>query len=1344
MDSSRLRSTAILPTLRAFLERRYTRLVASVRRVDPWELFDTQYYLSSYPDVAATGSDPMFHFLRYGARERRNPHPLFDTRYYLREYPDVARSGQNPLLHFLRVGGVECRNPNSAFDTALYLASNPDAAALRINPLVHFLRHGGDNAWHANLKDLFDAQYYLSTYPDVAAAGVDPLFHFLRYGARECRNPHPLFDTVYYLRENPDVARSGQNPLLHYLRFGGPEGRSPHPAFDGSFYLASNPDVAAHGVNPLVHFIRHGAAEGKLPHPDFDPAVYLAANPDVAAARMDPVWHFAKHGAAEGRFRRESRPPVESYLPVRNPARRLAPDREIDVIVPVYKGVRETETCIASVLSSKCAANFRVVAVNDCSPEPGLTEYLRRLSGEGRILLIENATNIGFVASVNAAMRASSRDVVLLNSDTRVFDGWLDRLWACAYAGDRTGTVTPFSNNATICSYPTFCVDNDVRPFPDLEELDSTCAAVNSGRSVDIPTAVGFCMYIRRECLDATGFFDADSFGKGYGEENDFCLRAAAKGWSHKLACDVFVYHAGSVSFGEASARQEAAMRVLLSKHLHYEALVRKHVIANPANAYRIAVTARRIRDSGMRVFLAVTHRLGGGVAQHVDELMERTASSVIWLTLTPVSASASILECPRNEYRFSLMLSGTEHELLAAVVESCGVERIHIHHLGGHEAAIDRLVRDLDLPYDFTVHDYYAICPQITLSDERGRYCGEPDEAGCNRCLARRPAAQPMDISSWRAMHAWLFSADRVIAPSIDAAERVKRYFPEARVVAAEHPSPLAPAAVRPRPLAEGEPLRVAVLGVMTRHKGLELLEECAARSARSNSPIEFSLIGSVEGAAHAGAAFIQTGQYRQADLPALLEQVAPHIVWFPAKIPETFSYTLSTCLDFGLPVAAHDIGAFRGRVANRPWSWILPVASSAADWLDLFLRIRQNHFLPAIAPAAQPPQPPAMQGFYADGYLSGTQAVHRRPTHGAAQRPIRLAAALVNNGPDLTQACGYVRVIQPLTHPALAGTIHLTVTSAGRLAESEADLILVQRNAVRDIEMAERIVDSCRRRGARLLFEIDDDLFHLPEEHPESQAYAEQLQGAGRLARAADVVLVSTGTLARQMQAFNAAIVVLPNYLDDRLWRPPAASGQFPPGDIRILYMGTSSHRQDLEFLVRAVQNLGPKYRDRIRLDVVGVADGASGAGSFRTIPVPPNIALSYPRFVAWIRAQNRWHWGVAPLLDTCFNRSKSALKFLEYAALGIPSICSDVPAYHDTVRHEETGLLISNDPDCWRDALERTADAGLWERLRLACPAVVRENTIAANAETIKSVWRSLAKGEKVSAGPREDFR
>ena len=138
---------------------------------------------------------------------------------------------------------------------------------------------------------------------------------------------------------------------------------------------------------------------------------------------------------------------------------------------------------------------------------------------------------------------------MLLNSDTEVANDWLDRLLRAAYAYPDVGTVTPFSNNATICSYPFEGWTGGVPGSLGLAELDRLFASTNAGRTVDLPTAVGFCMCIRRACLERIGPFDAERFGRGYGEENDFCMRAAGAGWRNVLAGDVFVYHEGAVSF---------------------------------------------------------------------------------------------------------------------------------------------------------------------------------------------------------------------------------------------------------------------------------------------------------------------------------------------------------------------------------------------------------------------------------------------------------------------------------------------------------------------------------------------------------------------------------------------------------------------------------------------------------------------------------------------------------------------------------------------------------------------------------------------------------------------------
>ncbi len=268
----------------------------------------------------------------------------------------------------------------------------------------------------------------------------------------------------------------------------------------------------------------------------------------------------------------------------------------IDVIIPVYKGLLQTRRCIDSVLRSEQATPFEVVAIDDASPDPEISRHLRELAEQGRITLLRNEGNLGFVHSVNRGMALHpERDVVLLNSDTEVANDWLDRLRRCACGQPDVGTVTPFSNSATICSYPFEGWTKGVPGTLGLAALDRLFATANAGRTVDLPTAVGFCMYIRRTCLDRVGLFDASRFGRGYGEENDFCMRAASAGWRNVLAGDVFVYHEGAVSFSEErSALTESAGKTLADLHPDYVRKVREFAARDEASALRAAVDDAR------------------------------------------------------------------------------------------------------------------------------------------------------------------------------------------------------------------------------------------------------------------------------------------------------------------------------------------------------------------------------------------------------------------------------------------------------------------------------------------------------------------------------------------------------------------------------------------------------------------------------------------------------------------------------------------------------------------------------------------------------------------------------
>ena len=128
--------------------------------------------------------------------------------------------------------------------------------------------------------------------------------------------------------------------------------------------------------------------------------------------------------------------------------------------------------------------------------------------------------------------------------------------------------MTPLSNDATILSYPDRGGGNAVPDLAETARVDALARRANGGCAIDIPVGVGFCLYIRRACLDAVGLLRADMFAQGYGEENDFCLRARHLGWRHVAAPGVFVAHVGGHSFGTA-ARHLRARNAALLERLH-------------------------------------------------------------------------------------------------------------------------------------------------------------------------------------------------------------------------------------------------------------------------------------------------------------------------------------------------------------------------------------------------------------------------------------------------------------------------------------------------------------------------------------------------------------------------------------------------------------------------------------------------------------------------------------------------------------------------------------------------------------------------------------------------------
>ena len=217
--AARLGSAALTGKLPGQLRlRRQVREDAKALATSP--LFDPARYLARYPEVAQSGSDPLWHYIWTGSANGYDPHPLFDSRWYAAQHPARAAAGVNPLAHYLRAGAAAGHDPHPAFDAAFYVAQEPAAEG---RALLHYLDAGAARGRQPN--ELFDTGAYWDEY--LAGHGLldEPLSHYVLRGAAQGFDPHALFDTDWYAATYPDS--QGWNPLGHYLREGRARGYAP-------------------------------------------------------------------------------------------------------------------------------------------------------------------------------------------------------------------------------------------------------------------------------------------------------------------------------------------------------------------------------------------------------------------------------------------------------------------------------------------------------------------------------------------------------------------------------------------------------------------------------------------------------------------------------------------------------------------------------------------------------------------------------------------------------------------------------------------------------------------------------------------------------------------------------------------------------------------------------------------------------------------------------------------------------------------------------------------------------------------------------------------------------------
>lgn len=256
-----------------------------------------------------------------------------------------------------------------------------------------------------------------------------------------------------------------------------------------------------------------------------------------------------------------------------------------------------------------------------------------------------------------------------------------------------------------------------------------------------------------------------------------------------------------------------------------------------------------------------------------------------------------------------------------------------------------------------------------------------------------------------------------------------------------------------------------------------------------------------------------------------------------------------------------------------------------------------------------------------------------------------------------------------------------------------SGSDLVIIQRDFPRFIDQYSQVHLDAHRLRIPVIFEIDDLLWELPEEHPDraSHFYTDALMPMMFAAWAADGITVPSPGIKHYLSCLNPNIFVLPNYLDPKIWslrNPTSVVGN----TISIGYMGGESHLPDLEMIEEVILDILDYYQGRVKF----ISWGVQPPPALNEHPLVEWKLLTpgdYAEFATYFN-QQQFEIYITPLKDSLFNRCKSSIKVLEYTALGIPGVSSDLEPYANVITPSVTGLLAQT-TEQWKQHLNTLID-------------------------------------------------
>lgn len=729
---------------------------------------------------------------------------------------------------------------------------------------------------------------------------------------------------------------------------------------DSHWYSKNYSDIGESGVDPVKHFVEHGAREGRNPARVFD--VNSVMSSAVSSGNKTLISFLEKH--YNHRLKTISKqsktdiPSLRIYDEVRYPIidvdqsiRQSSYSKPVVIVIPVFNAFNELTLCLNSLVDS-VLVNANVLLIDDASTSPGFIDIEKTYSKYG-FHFIANDTNLGFSGTVNRGIREaksinSQADIVLLNSDTIVSKYWLQELKFLAYSDSSIGTVTSVSNAAgpfSLVDWFDYEVSQSV-----IDHVGDILNKTAPLLSISLPTGHGFCMLLKRMQIEDVGEFDELAFPRGYGEENDFCMRAARRGWKHTVALRSFVYHHRNVSFGsEKDSLLIHGRKVVDQRYPDYTRLVSesfgnedftklKHYI------FDSLMSERNVDKFFKPRILFVISTETGGTPQTNRDLMEQLSDEFECFLLVSNSHLVKLSILLEGElsliYEYNLTKSiepnthkSAEYDVVVGNwIAQLGIALIHIRHIAWHGLGlIDRCV-GLNIPIVFSFHDFYTVCPTVKLLDGDKVYCGGRCTRSSRPCVPELwkidqfTNLQNFEVYSWqRNFKNALNSVDHFVTTSESAKAVIQNVFPSITdsmfdvIPHGRDFSEFYDLSVFPKNVGK---IRIVCPGNINVAKGLEFINKLAIEYSEF---IEIHIVGIVSNEISLSENIVVHGPYERNDIHGIIRKIEPTVGGVFSIWPETWCHTLTELLSCGVPVFSFKGGAVEERILSGDLGWVL-----------------------------------------------------------------------------------------------------------------------------------------------------------------------------------------------------------------------------------------------------------------------------------------------------------------------------------------------------------------------------------------------------------------------------------